>query len=94
LFLDYSCDVEVKEENLLDVSIYREAFIENRFDDELNVNPSELILFLARKRIGEKGYDLILDNCQHFCNSVRYGAAVSQEIEESTFEGIMHAEKK
>ncbi len=82
------CDVEIKEENLLDVAIYREVFIENIFDQKYKVNSIDKILYLAKQRIGEKGYDLIADNCQHFCNSVRYGIAVAQEIEDTTFEGF------
>ena len=89
--MNSACDVEVKEDNLLDVAICREVFCENMFDHKFNVNSTDKIIFLARKRIGEKGYDLISDNCQHFCNSLRYGVAVSQEIEDSSFEGIfMH----
>ena len=64
------CDVEVKEENLLDVAIYREVFIENMFDDKLTINPSD--------KIGEKRYNLNSDNYQHFFNSVIYGIAVKK----------------
>lgn len=53
-----------------------------------SVNSSDTILRLAKARIEEKGYDLITDNCQHFCNSVRYGVAIAQDIEDTTFEGV------
>jgi len=83
-----AANIEVKEENLLDVAIYREAFVENIFDKKFSVNSRDTILRLAKARIGEKGYDLITDNCQHFCNSLRYGVAIAQDIEDTTFEGV------
>jgi len=47
--------------------------------------PKKEIITAALARIGEKGYDLVLNNCQHFCSSVRYGVEESLEVEESTF---------
>jgi len=88
LITSSAANVEVKEENLLDVAIYREAFVENIVDKKFSANSIDTILGLAKARIGEKGYDLITDNCQHFCNSVRYGVAIAQDIEDTTFEGV------
>lgn len=80
--------MKVQEENLLDVAAFREAFVENILDKKHNVYPSEKIIILAKSRIGEKGYDIVTDNCQHFCTSVRYGVAVALEIEDTTFDGV------
>ena len=71
----------------LDVAIFREAFVENTLEKKYNVNSSVKIISSAKSRIGEKTYDLITDNCQHFCTSVRYGVAVALEIEDTTFNG-------
>lgn len=90
LFTSSSCNVEVKEENLLDVAIFREAYIENYFDNIYPINSAKKIISQSRIRIGEKGYDIITNNCQHFCNSMRYGKAISQEINDSTFDGIIN----
>ena len=40
-----------------------------------------MIVVEARKRMGETSYDLLNDNCQHFCTSCRYGIPIAIEIE-------------
>ncbi len=87
-FTGSASNVEVQEDNLLDVAICREAFVENILDKKYCVNKCEKIIFLAKSRIGETSYDIVTDNCQHFCTSVRYGVAVSLEIEETTLNGF------
>jgi len=85
---DSSLEVEIREDNLLDVAFFREVFKESSLDKIYKINSVEKILSSAKNRIGEKGYDIITDNCQHFCTYVRYGVAVAIEIEETTFEGF------
>jgi len=88
LFTSSAYSVEVLEENLLDVALFREVFVDNILDNKLKANSSAKIIFLAKKRIGERGYDLITNNCQHFCTSVRYGVEISPEVEETSFNGV------
>jgi len=82
------CDVEIKEENLLDVAIYREVFIENILDQKYKMNSIDEILYLAKQRIGEKGYDLITDNCKHFCNSVDMGLPLPKKLRTPHLKGF------
>ena len=79
LFTSSASNVVVTEDNLLDVAIFREAFVEN-IDKKFNVNSSAKIISIAKSRIGEKSYDIITDNCQHFCTSARYGVSLALEI--------------
>ncbi len=83
-----SLEVEIREDNLLDIALFREVFKESSLDKIYKINSVEKILSSAKNRIGEKGYDIITDNCQHFCTYVRYGVAVAIEIDETTFQGF------
>jgi hypothetical protein len=38
------------------------------------------IIKYARDRLGDKGYNLVTENCQHFATECRYGAAQSHEV--------------
>ena len=43
------------------------------------IRPSEEIVIEARKRIGENGYSITTQNCQHFVSEIRNGTAISPE---------------
>lgn len=70
---------EIREDNLLEVAMFRNVTKENTYDDELKsrIPSQEEIVKRARNRLGEKTYGLLSDNCQHFCTMCRYGEARS-----------------
>ena len=41
--------------------------------------PHEIIKY-ARERLGDEGYNLITENCQHFATECRYGEPQSHEV--------------
>ena len=59
----------------LEVSIY--SFIDN-----IKRNKPKKIVELARGRLGEKGYDLKDNNCEHFCNEVTFNKHYSSMSDE------------
>lgn len=75
--------IGVREDNLLEVAFLREITVSNCYDERYNdqIKQSNKIVSDARERIGETGYDLMTDNCQHFCTDCRYGIAVAIEVE-------------
>jgi hypothetical protein len=42
-----------------------------------------MIIVEARKRLGEKSYHILIDNCQHFATECRYGISRSKEVEDT-----------
>ncbi len=44
--------------------------------------PPKKAIKLARARIGEGGYDIIHNNCEHFVNECVYGKKYSAQVEE------------
>jgi kelch-like protein 24/35 len=57
-------------------------FINNWLDDkmELPYTPSQVIE-RAISRLDETGYNLLWNNCQHFCSYIRYGKCESYQLE-------------
>lgn len=49
--------------------------------DHLVVDQTEQVLSRARSRLGEKGYDLFDNNCEHFAIWCKTGAAASTQID-------------
>ena len=49
------------------------------------VLPKEKIVQNARKRIGEIGYSLLHDNCEHFAVWCRYGTKKSKQADDAIF---------
>lgn len=74
---------EVREDNILEVACCREIEKENHYDVEHKdkIRMQEEIIKAARARFGETSYDLLTDNCQHFCTMCRYGIPLAIEIE-------------
>ena len=52
------------------------------FAEKLKKNPVSKTLKLAEARLGEKGYDIIYNNCEHFVNACVFGKAYSTQIDE------------
>jgi len=50
--------------------------------EKLQRRPVEKILSAARKSLGEKGYDILYNNCEHFVNRCVFGKAFSSQIDE------------
>lgn len=40
------------------------------------------IVEIAKSRLGEKGYSITENNCEHFCNEVMFDKKISYQIEE------------
>ncbi len=51
--------------------------------DELKIkkSPQEIIEY-AKKHLGEGGYDLITNNCEHFSNRCAFGQSISNQVDE------------
>lgn len=62
-------------ENEIYVRVYNE--LENK-----NKRTSTEIVNYAFSRIGEKGYNLISNNCEHFANDCVFGHKASEQVEE------------
>lgn len=75
-------NIGVREDNLIEVAAFREVTVSNNYDDKYRdqIRPKDQIITDARKRLGETGYDIITDNCQHFCTDCRYGIPVAIEV--------------
>ena len=82
--------VEISAENAV---VHTVSLLEFLKGDELEVreydleelkkkrSPSEIIDY-AKSHLGEKGYDLIRNNCEHFANRCTFGESVSTQIED------------
>ena len=51
--------------------------------------PDEIIAY-AKAHLGEGGYNLVTNNCEHFSNRCAFGVSNSSQVEEifSMFEGF------
>lgn len=61
-------------DGLLEVKVYNEIEIDDLY-------PVEGIVSYARACIGDKGYDLIFNNCEHFANICTLGRFRSRQVE-------------
>ena len=50
--------------------------------EKLRKHSPKKAVALARGRLGEKGYDIIYNNCEHFVNACVFGRAFSTQIDE------------
>ena len=50
--------------------------------EKLTKHSPSKALRLARARLGEKGYDIIYNNCEHFVNACVFGKAYSTQIDD------------
>jgi hypothetical protein len=42
--------------------------------------PVEIILDKANSALGQQGYNVIYDNCEHFTTDCRYGQSTSRQV--------------
>ncbi|XP_065178590.1 uncharacterized protein LOC135809223 [Sycon ciliatum] len=56
-------------------------WVHNMFDDQLQPLPVDQIMIRAHGKLGEPGYSLISQNCEHFVNWCRYDKAVSAQVD-------------
>lgn len=59
----------------LEVRVYNE-------EEKKNLLPPDQIHENAKSRLGERGYNLILNNCEHFANQCALGKHSSEQIED------------
>lgn len=70
----------VVEENLIDVMFESKFYKNNHLDNSQTPRKPHEIIKYARERLGDKGYNLVTENCQHFATECRYGVAQSHEV--------------
>lgn len=66
------------------------SFLNGQFAEVAELDKKELkkrrpigeIVAFAEKSLGEGGYDILYNNCEHFANRCLFGAAVSSQIED------------
>lgn len=73
----------VSEDHLMEVAGHRKCEKSNHLYDPANppVRTKEEIVAEAKRRLGEKGYSITKQNCQHFVSDVRNGTCCSPEVE-------------
>ena len=49
--------------------------------DEYNAFDSDKVIALAKARLGERGYNILTNNCEHFANEYKYGVKRSRQVE-------------
>ncbi|KAK7487201.1 hypothetical protein BaRGS_00021553 [Batillaria attramentaria] len=57
------------------------ADIDNMFDEWTRPYPPDAVVSRARSKLGQKGYNLMTDNCEHFVTWCRYGFTTSEQVE-------------
>ena len=51
--------------------------------------PAEQVIAMAKARLGEKGYNILINNCEHFANECKYGVRRSRQVEDTLKETAM-----
>lgn len=73
--------VEVKCERLQDVVGNDSYSVNNYLDNKYRPRPTNKIVNLAKKKIGETWqYNLLISNCEHFATEMRYGCPKSKQV--------------
>ena len=49
--------------------------------DEYNAFDSDKVIALTKARLGEGGYNILTNNCEHFANECKYGIKRSRQVE-------------
>ncbi|KAH7714188.1 NC domain containing protein [Aphelenchoides avenae] len=75
-----SRDVEIRRDELTKIAKKSLCRIDNSLDRKRPTLKLENILHRARSRLGEREYSLKINNCEHFSNWCRNGAAVCRQI--------------
>ncbi|XP_078574888.1 phospholipase A and acyltransferase 2-like [Branchiostoma floridae x Branchiostoma japonicum] len=70
---------KVKEESFWDVAMGNLARINNNKDKGRAVPSGDEVVQRARSRLGETGYNVLWNNCEHFATGCRYGKEQSQQ---------------
>ena len=88
--------VETSPENARVITASLESFLKGGLlevreytEDELKTkrSPDDIIAY-AKEHIGEDGYDIITNNCEHFSNRCAFGESKSSQVDD-IFEMIM-----
>jgi len=75
--------VRVREADIADFT--RGGFAEARgygLAERLRLRRPEAVVGAARSRVGEGGYDMIKNNCEHFSNECAFGAHESGQVDD------------
>ncbi|XP_012934727.1 phospholipase A and acyltransferase 2 [Aplysia californica] len=63
------------------------AYKNNSRDNKSRPLPPDEIVKRAKSMLGDAGYNLLKDNCEHFANWCRYGETESQQVYKGMFAG-------
>lgn len=58
-------------------------YVDNMCDREFSPLPPAEIVSRAHSKLGEKGYSLVRENCEHFATWCRYNRAVSRQVDKA-----------
>ncbi|XP_053376782.1 phospholipase A and acyltransferase 3-like [Mercenaria mercenaria] len=72
---------EVRKDKLTDVAKHSDVSVNNRYDNTIQPFTKTEIVKRAYRRLGEKGYNPLFYNCEHFATECRYGKPLSSQIE-------------
>ncbi|XP_070173541.1 phospholipase A and acyltransferase 1-like [Littorina saxatilis] len=82
---------EIRVDSLRDVAgPKRKAELANYLDKKHRPLPPDEIVERARKRLGQKGYNLLSKNCEHFATWCRYGDGIGVTQGEGISEQVTH----
>jgi len=70
----------VKEEKLKDVVNGDMWRVNNFLDDKHIPRDADVIVKDARSQVGDKPYNLMKNNCEHFAKELRYGISISEQV--------------
>ncbi|GMS81239.1 hypothetical protein PENTCL1PPCAC_30324, partial [Pristionchus entomophagus] len=87
-FMEISGNVEVQFETLEKVASQCQGRKNNGWDDVYEPLPVTNILECAKKMVGDKGYSLPTNNCEHFAHLCRYGKKRSGQVTKTAAVGI------
>lgn len=75
--------VTVRRDTLEHFSMGRDLEVRDySLTERLRRYPARKILKIARSHLGEAGYDILYNNCEHFVNLCTFGKAVSNQIDD------------
>ncbi|XP_041868363.1 phospholipase A and acyltransferase 4-like isoform X2 [Melanotaenia boesemani] len=83
---------KVRKEKLREVVNNDPWIVNNSLDAKCTPRKPHEIVSEARKLVGKKlPYNFITNNCEHFAKDLRYGTAVSEQVEEVERDGVAGA---
>lgn len=62
------------------VDFIQESPVLVEVSDDYPAFPSDQVVDNAKSRLGERGYNLFTNNCEHFANECKYGRRMSRQV--------------